>query len=76
MRWLIPRLHRFTQVHPGIDVRLSTDKEHIDPERGSFDLVITVIDGTGARPCCLNRVGGIWGLVDHADVQSIFYLFK
>jgi DNA-binding transcriptional LysR family regulator len=45
MRWLIPRLHRFTQVHPGIDVRLSTDKEHIDPERGRFDLVITVIDG-------------------------------
>ena len=38
MRWLIPRLHRFTQVHPGIDVRLSTDKEHIDPERGRFDL--------------------------------------
>lgn len=45
MRWLIPRLHRFTQVHPGIDVRLSTDKEHIDPERGRFDLIITVIDG-------------------------------
>jgi len=45
MRWLIPRLHRFTQLHPGIDVRLSTDKEHIDPERGRFDLVITVIDG-------------------------------
>ena len=45
MRWLIPRLHRFTQAHPGIDVRLSTDKEHIDPERGRFDLVITVVDG-------------------------------
>src|SRR4029077_4590163 len=48
MRWLIPRLHRFTQAHPSIDVRLSTDKEHIDPERGRFDLVITVIDGKEA----------------------------
>ena len=48
MRWLIPRLHRFTQAHPRIDVRLSTDREHIDPERGRFDLVITVIDGEAA----------------------------
>src|SRR3954469_217556 len=65
MRWLIPRLHRFTQAHPGIDVRLSTDKEHIDPQRGTFDLVITVIDGrrfsAHATPCCSgNRSVWCW----------------
>ncbi len=42
MRWLIPRLYRFRERHPEIDVRLSaTDySSHLKPER--FDIEIAV----------------------------------
>ncbi|KJV10892.1 LysR family transcriptional regulator [Elstera litoralis] len=42
MRWLIPRLHRFTTAHPEIDVRLSAADGPVDPDRARFDGVITV----------------------------------
>ncbi len=42
MRWLIPRLHRFTAQHPEIDVRLSAADGPIDPDRARFDAVISV----------------------------------
>lgn len=42
MRWLIPRLHRFTAQYPGIDVRLSAADGPVDPDRARFDGVITV----------------------------------
>jgi LysR family transcriptional regulator, glycine cleavage system transcriptional activator len=44
MRWLIPRLHRFYEIHPGIDVRLSTNERHADTPHGRFDLSIVVLD--------------------------------
>lgn len=48
MRWLIPRLHRFHHVHPGIDVRLSADDRPVDFRRASFDVAIRV--GPGPWP--------------------------
>ncbi len=50
MRWLIPRLHRFTAQHPAIDVRLSAADGPIDPDRARFDAVITVEAETPLGP--------------------------
>ncbi len=44
MRWLIPRLHRFHETHPGIDVRLSTTSHAVQIERERYDVVINVDD--------------------------------
>lgn len=48
IRWLIPRLHRFHQLAPEIDLRLSTNDEWIDRAPGQFDLLIRVLE-PGAR---------------------------
>jgi LysR family glycine cleavage system transcriptional activator len=40
MRWLLPRLTRFREEHPDIEVRLSTSNETIDALSESFDVVI------------------------------------
>jgi LysR family transcriptional regulator, glycine cleavage system transcriptional activator len=51
MRWLIPRLHRFHDTHPGIDVRLSTTSHAVQIERERYDVVISVEDHRpGAAP--------------------------
>lgn len=44
VRWLIPRLHRFHQLAPEIDLRLSTNDEWITRDPGSFDLLIRVLE--------------------------------
>jgi len=38
--WLIPRLPRFTRMHPGIDVRLDATFERRDLRRDGFDLAV------------------------------------
>ncbi|AWI59786.1 LysR substrate-binding domain-containing protein [Sinorhizobium fredii] len=42
MRWLIPRLHRFHDRHPEIDVRLRALEDSADSRSEQADLVITV----------------------------------
>lgn len=42
MRWLIPRLHKFRDVQPGIEVRLSAPTRTVDFERDRIDVAITV----------------------------------
>lgn len=44
MRWLIPRLHRFHDRHPGVEVRLSTVSHAVRIERERYDVVIGVED--------------------------------
>lgn len=44
-KWLVPRLHRFQERHPAIDVRISASDEVIDLGKGDFDLAIRY--GTG-----------------------------
>ena len=44
MRWLIPRLSRFREVHPGIDVRLSASYAPIDFARERYDVAIRLAD--------------------------------
>jgi LysR family transcriptional regulator, glycine cleavage system transcriptional activator len=47
MRWLIPRLHRFRELHPQIEVRLQASSES-GARQGRFDLAI-VIDDANSR---------------------------
>jgi LysR family glycine cleavage system transcriptional activator len=44
----VPRLHRFQEQHPAIDVRISTTDALVDLTRGDFDLGIRY--GTGRYP--------------------------
>lgn len=48
MRWLIPRLYRFRELHPAIDVRLSASSQPVDFERDGFDVAIRA--GAGPWP--------------------------
>jgi LysR family glycine cleavage system transcriptional activator len=47
-KWLVPRLHRFQERHPAIDVRISASDEVVDLSKGDFDLAIRY--GTGRYP--------------------------
>jgi LysR family transcriptional regulator, glycine cleavage system transcriptional activator len=47
-KWLVHRLGRFTQVHPGIDLRISASLQHIDFVRDDIDLAIRHGDGRAA----------------------------
>ncbi|MDX8392109.1 MAG: transcriptional regulator GcvA [Mariprofundaceae bacterium] len=48
MRWFIPRLYRFQQQHPDIEVRISTGIELVDFEREDIDCAIR--SGLGKWP--------------------------
>lgn len=48
MKWLIPRLHRFHDSHPGVEVQLTTSLENIDFDREDVDGAIRL--GDGERP--------------------------
>lgn len=47
-KWLIPRLARFRDAHPEVDVRISTQIESVDLEREGFDMGIRY--GSGNWP--------------------------
>src|SRR6185437_8380985 len=47
-KWLVPRLYRFQEAHPEIDVRLSATASVIDLTQGDFDLALRY--GTGRYP--------------------------
>ncbi len=47
IRWLVPRLHDFTDRHPRYDVRLATDDRS---PRGSVDVQILVLEPGAAIP--------------------------
>ena len=44
-KWLVPRLARFSTLHPGITVRLDASTTLVDPDRSDVDLAIRVGDG-------------------------------
>jgi LysR family glycine cleavage system transcriptional activator len=41
--WLIPRLARFTAVHPDVDVRISATLELVDLARGNVDVAVRFV---------------------------------
>lgn len=60
-KWMVPRLGRFQEKHPEIDVRISTEVRMIDFAREDFDMGIRY--GGGAWP----------GLrVDHLMAEDVF----
>ncbi|MBT9492929.1 MAG: LysR family transcriptional regulator [Paucibacter sp.] len=40
MKWLLPRLHRFNQSHPGLDIRIAADDGLADLDGGGCDLAL------------------------------------
>ncbi len=48
MRWLIPRLYRFREIRPEIEVRLSASSRPVDFSRDGFDVAIRA--GRGPWP--------------------------
>jgi DNA-binding transcriptional LysR family regulator len=48
--WLIPRLSRFRERHPGIDVYISADNRIVDLERERIDLAVRYCSETMAPP--------------------------
>jgi len=47
--WLIPRLVRFTQAHPDVDVRISATLELVDLDRGSVDVAVRFVPAAQGR---------------------------
>lgn len=43
LRWLIPRWREFSDLHPDIDLQLTTSLEPVDPQRDGFDAVVRLI---------------------------------
>ncbi|MEL7371787.1 MAG: transcriptional regulator GcvA [Myxococcota bacterium] len=48
VKWLVPRLDKFRQEHPDIDVRISANDRMVDPVREKVDLCIRY--GSGRYP--------------------------
>ncbi len=48
VKWLLPRLQKFDNLHPDIDVRMSSSLELIDFQRDAFDAAIRL--GRGQYP--------------------------
>ena len=48
--WLIPRLSRFRERHPGMDVYISADNRIVDLERERIDLAVRYCSETMAPP--------------------------
>ena len=48
VKWLIPRMRRFMQAHPDIDLKVSTSKHMVDFTREDFDMAVRY--GRGIYP--------------------------
>ncbi|TXL82379.1 transcriptional regulator GcvA [Vineibacter terrae] len=46
MRWLMPRWRRFHDMHPGIDLQLTTSLAPVDMARDGFDATVRIGDGS------------------------------
>jgi LysR family transcriptional regulator, glycine cleavage system transcriptional activator len=44
-KWLVPRLSRFTEAHPDIDLRISATMPHVDFAREDVDIAVRHGDG-------------------------------
>jgi len=58
MRWFIPRWSRFYDLHPAIDVRLTTSFVPVDFAQDDYDLAIQVLTEGAAPPAglCAHKV--------------------
>ena len=56
--WLVPKLPRFTVVHPGVDVRLSATGALLDLERDRIDVAVRYCAPQAAPPGAIELFGG------------------
>ena len=49
-KWLVNRLGRFAEAHPGIDLRISATLQHVDFAREDVDLAVRHGDGNWPGP--------------------------
>lgn len=64
VKWLIPRLYHFNELHPDIEIRLSAAERTADIDRERYDLVIAVDDArnadhVGVLPLFPERLGPV-----------------
>lgn len=50
MKWLIPRLHRFTEAHPAVDIRVEASDQLADLAGGGCDAALRYQDGEADEP--------------------------
>ena len=79
MKWLIPRLHRFRQSHPAINIRVSTADTQVDFARDSFDVAVRVGAGpwpseADVVPLFAERFGPVHSATVDVDPSDIFAL--
>lgn len=43
MKWLVPRLHRFTALHPAIDIRVEASDQVVDLAEGRCDVALRYV---------------------------------
>jgi LysR family transcriptional regulator, glycine cleavage system transcriptional activator len=43
MKWLVPRLHRFSALHPAVDIRIDASDELVDMEAGVCDVALRYV---------------------------------
>src|SRR5512139_183962 len=55
--WLVPRLGRFRQLHPGIDVRIAATHEMLDLAREGIDVAIRDVPSGKEPPGSVRLVG-------------------
>ena len=83
VKWLVPRLQRFDELHPEIDVRISSSLEMIDFQRDGFDVAVRLghgqypgleaveLFGESVTPMCSPRLlEGSHTLVHPEDLQQ------
>jgi DNA-binding transcriptional LysR family regulator len=79
MKWLTPRLHRFRQLFPSLEVRLSTSDTPVDFSRDNFDVAVRVGEGpwpadTDVVPLFVELFGPVYSASLAVDRDGIWNL--
>lgn len=75
LTWLVPRLHRFQERHPDIEVRLSTARHVVDFSREDVDVAVRFVDRPGpdleALPLFKDVVSPLCGRRYRAQLRTL-----
>ena len=53
IKWLVPRMHRFTKLYPELDIRIDSNDAPVDLEDDSMDVAVRYGPVSEAiRRCC------------------------
>lgn len=68
VKWLTPRMRRFMQAHPDIDLKISTEKDMVDFTRQDFDMAVRY--GRGTYPASTPSCACLWRCFLYAALRS------